>query len=214
MWRQLKVRPHEAATLGELGILYDEMGRLEDAAAYHRQAADIYLELHDLHLEGQARTNLADALTRLGRHDEARHELERAFACQRPLGHPTQPWKTWAALHNLELAAGNPAAALEAHRQAVQAYLAYRRAGGFGETPGAELCTLVAQSIRQGDISQPERVLARILAAQQTAPELKATIPTLQAILHGSRDPALAADPTLDYREAAELQLLLDSLGQ
>ena len=37
-------------------------------------------------------------------------------------------------------------------------------------------------------------------------------IPKLQAILRGDRNPALAADPDLDYDDAAELQLLLESL--
>jgi len=38
-------------------------------------------------------------------------------------------------------------------------------------------------------------------------------IPKLQAILQGSRDPALATDPNLDYDDAAELLLLLEALG-
>jgi hypothetical protein len=38
-------------------------------------------------------------------------------------------------------------------------------------------------------------------------------LPNLQAILHGNRDPALTTDPALDYRDAAELLLLLETLG-
>jgi len=37
-------------------------------------------------------------------------------------------------------------------------------------------------------------------------------ISTSQAILAGSRDPALADDPALDYDHAAEILLLLDRL--
>ncbi len=37
-------------------------------------------------------------------------------------------------------------------------------------------------------------------------------IPRLHAILDGSRDPALAEDPALDYDDAAELALLLERL--
>jgi hypothetical protein len=38
-------------------------------------------------------------------------------------------------------------------------------------------------------------------------------LPKLHAILHGDRDSALAADPALDYDDAAELLLLLETLG-
>jgi hypothetical protein len=37
-------------------------------------------------------------------------------------------------------------------------------------------------------------------------------IPTLQAILDGSRDPALANNPDLHYTDAVEVRLLLDRL--
>ena len=42
---------------------------------------------------------------------------------------------------------------------------------------------------------------------------LRQVIPALQAILSGSRDPAPASDPGLDFDDAAELRLLLESLG-
>jgi len=35
----------------------------------------------------------------------------------------------------------------------------------------------------------------------------------LQTILRGDRNPALVADPNLDYLNAAEMQLLLEGLG-
>jgi hypothetical protein len=38
-------------------------------------------------------------------------------------------------------------------------------------------------------------------------------VPKLQAVLGGSRDSRLADDSSLDYRDAAELLLLLESLG-
>jgi hypothetical protein len=44
------------------------------------------------------------------------------------------------------------------------------------------------------------------------APPLLAILAIL-AILDGSRDPALAADPALDYDDAVELTLLLEQLG-
>jgi len=42
---------------------------------------------------------------------------------------------------------------------------------------------------------------------------MRVVLPKLQAILHGSRDPALANDPALDYDDAVELRLLLERLN-
>jgi hypothetical protein len=44
-------------------------------------------------------------------------------------------------------------------------------------------------------------------------PYLRAFAPALLAILEGSRDPALAANPALFYADAVELTLLLEQLG-
>jgi hypothetical protein len=38
-------------------------------------------------------------------------------------------------------------------------------------------------------------------------------LPKLHAILHGDRNPTLAADLALEYDDAAELLLLLETLG-
>ena len=95
----------------------------------------------------------------------------------------------------------------------MQSYLAYRHDGGENQNPGARLCALVAQAIRQGDTTEAEQRLAQFAGAD-AEPWAKAMIPKLQAILNGSRDPELANDPALDYDDAAELQLLLETLGK
>ncbi len=51
---------------------------------------------------------------------------------------------------------------------------------------------------------------ARLERAVQ--PHFIALIRQLQSVLAGNRNPALAADPELHYGNAAELQLLLESL--
>ena len=163
--------------------------------------------------EGVVRNNLAATLMKLQRYDDARQELQRALECNKPFGHAAEPWKTWALLHNLEQATGNAPAAADAWQQAVQCYLAYRRAGGESQQPGARLCAQIAHAIRQGDTTEVTQFLAQAAAAADTPAWLKAMLPKLHAILHGDRDPALAADPALDYDDAAELLLLLETLG-
>jgi|GEM_PF-194705 len=209
---QQQDRAGEADSLGELGNLYDAMGRLEEAVTFYRQAADIRVKLRDLSNEGTDRSNLADTLIKLRRYDEARRELLRAIECKQPYGHAAEIWKTWNILHNLEQATGDMQAASAARAQAVVAYLAYRRAGGESQNPGARLCAMVAQAIQQGKIAEMEQYLAQFLGTD-ASPRVQLLIPKLQAILHGVRDPALAADPALDFDDAAELLLLLERVG-
>ncbi len=209
---QQKDRQGEASSLNELGNLYDAAGRLEEAVTFCRQAADIYAKLQDLRYEGVVRSNVADTFIKLHRYDEARRELHRAIECKKPYGHAATPWKTWNLLHDLEQATGNPQAAAEARGQAIQSYMAYRRAGGVSQSPVAELYALVAGAVRQGQVKEAEQILARYFGPNADPPA-KALIAKLQAILRGERDPALAADPELDYGNAVEVQLLLEGLG-
>jgi tetratricopeptide (TPR) repeat protein len=208
---QQKDRVGEASTLNELGTLYAVMGRLEEAVTFYRQAANLCVSLNDLRHEGLTRGNLAKALAKLGRYSEARPEALRAIACNRPFGHVAEPWKTFDILHTIERAAGHAQAAAEARLQAIEAYLAYRRDGGEPQSIGGTWCEAVPQAILQGQHAVVSRELSE-LAQQDIPASAKALIHRLQSILAGSRDPALAADPALDYDDAAELRLLLERL--
>jgi tetratricopeptide (TPR) repeat protein len=209
---QQQDRSGEADTLHELGHLYNVMGRLEEAVTFSRQAAERYITLQNLISEGGARQGLAVSLITLLRYNEARQELHRVFVCNSQFGHAAEPWKTWALLHNLEEATGNTPAAADAWQQAVQSYLAYRRDGGGNHAPSAQLCSQIAYTIRHGDTTEAIQFLARAAAAADTPARLKIMLPKLHAILHGDRAPALAADPALNYDDAAELLLLLETL--
>ncbi len=202
----------EAASLGELGTLYSVWGRLEEAAKCFRQAADIYVRLNDENHEGTVRNNLAFALFQMQQYDEARRELLRAIECKEPYGHAAELWKTWDILHDLEQASGNAEAAARARARAVESYLAYRRASGQSMELGAQLCAAVAQAIERGETAELEQRLTE-LSGEDVAPSAKVLFAKVQAILRGERDGALAADPELNYRDAVELQLLLEALG-
>jgi tetratricopeptide (TPR) repeat protein len=191
------------------------MGRLEEAVKCHRQAADISVRLRDQRSEGLQRNNLAHTLITLERYDEARGELLRAIECKKPYGHAAQPWTTWDLLYDLEQATGNRRAAAEARQRALESYLAYRRDGGQSYDWGAQWCATVLKAIQSAEPSAI-RALTRQTSdylETEAGPRGKALLPKLQAILAGSRDPSLAADPALTYVDAAELVLLLESLG-
>ncbi|MCI0388813.1 MAG: hypothetical protein MOB07_08625, partial [Acidobacteria bacterium] len=126
--------------------------------------------------------------------------------------HTAEPWKTWSILHDLEQATGDAGAAKAARGQAIASYLAYRRAGGESKSDQAELFALVFQAIQQGATTEAEQTLTE-LSDRDAPASYKTLLVKLQAILRGDRNPTLAADPNLDYRNAAELQLLLEGLG-
>lgn len=212
IWTQQKNAPNEAASLGELGNLYDAQSRLEEAVTCYRKAADIYARLEQDRYEGVARSNLANMLIKLHRYDEARFEMHRAIKCKQPYGHAAEPWKTWAILCNLEQAIGNALAAAEARARAIAAYRAYRADGGENMDPAARLCALVAYAFANDAAAEASAQLDKY-AAQVDEPWAKALLPKLQAILRGARDPSLAADPALYYDDAAELELLLARLN-
>lgn len=202
----------EAASLIELGTLYGTTGRPEEAVRCYRQAADIYVRLQDQRDEGLTRNNLANVLLKLGRHDEARAEVLRAIKCKEPYGHVGEPWTTWNILRQLETATGNAEGAAQARQRAFESYLSYRRDGGYGTPPSARLCEATAGAIAAGNISEVEQYLSQPLG-EDTPPWVRIMFPKLMAVLHGERDPALAADPALDYDDAAELLLLLEVLA-
>lgn len=201
----------EAGTLDELGILYSQMGRLEDGIAFFRRAVGLRSQLQDLRSEGISRGNLGVSLFRLRRYDEARNELHSAIECRTPFGHAAEPWKVWITLHGVEQAAGNIQAAAEARAQAIKSYLAYRRDGGQNVTRGAKLCAQVADAYRRGDTAGVEQTLAQILRTNAPEP-FKLLVLKLQNIMQGNLNSEHADDPSLEYTDAAELTLLLESL--
>ncbi len=178
-----------------------------------RHATPIYVELEDLAKEGLTRTNLAHALIKIERYDDARAELRRAIECQEPFGHAAEPWKTWGILCDLERADGKADAAADARNKAVEAYLAYRRDGGENQNPGAQLCASTAHEIAEGNADKARAELSKRLARPDLPAWAKVLIPILMTILDGSRDPALADNPDLDYDDAVEIRLLLETLA-
>ena len=202
-----------ASTLGELGSVYSGIERLEEAVRFYRQAADIFTELKDLRNQGVAHNNIANQLIALQRYDEARRELQHAIECNQAFGHAALPWTTYAILHNLERAVGDPAAAAEARQEAVRLYLAYRRDGGENLSGGGGIFRAVRKALADGDAEQAAAELATLAEKPDLPAYLQPLIPALQAILAGNRNPALANDPKLDFDDAAELLLLLEELG-
>ena len=189
--------------------MYDNQGRLEDAAALYEQSAETERTLHNKPGESTSLNNLGFVLGKLRRCAEARDALTAALTLSEPYGHAAQPWKTWRALEDVEREAGNPEAALEARRHALQTYRAYRLDGGEPMDGPTQLIVSFGQALRTSGPAAARALLPDLTQVPaQFAPALRA----LQAIAAGSRDPALADGPTLFTTNAVELALLLASL--
>ena len=213
---ELEHRPGEAATLNELGNLYDNMGRLEDAVRFYREAATIYADpaVGDLIMEEKVRCNAADSLQKLGRLDEARREVERAIVCLQPSGHAAESWKTFDILAEIERDARRPEDALKARRRAIEAYLAYRRDGGGYQSRGiaGQLCDGLFTAVQDGQVESFVPILDQLQARADKPAYLVPVLTALRGILAGNRDLALANDAALDYDDATEFLLLLEHL--
>ena len=202
----------QASTLLQLGNLYGgALDRPEEAVAFYRQAADKFVVIGDAASEGGARNNLAITLRKLGRLKEARQEIRRAINCGAPFGHASQPWMSWAVMADIETDSGNASAAADAKGQAIASYLAYRRDGGENHFPQGRVCIAVTQSLLTGDVTAAASLLQQ-LAADPATEWLIPFIRSLQAIVAGSRDRALADDPQLDHTMAAEILWLIEQL--
>lgn len=201
----------QATTLIQLGNLYNQLGRLEEAAAFYRQAADRFKD--DRAKEGITRGNLADTLHKLGRLDEARQEIERAIVCRQGLGHAAEPWKTWGILYGIETDAGRLPEAQQARRQAIEAYRVYRRDGGENQDLNGQLCNTICQQVQAGQTVEAQELLRQLEAAPELPDRLRPLLPVLQAIVAGSRDTALAEVPEFSIYTAAEVLWLIERLG-
>jgi tetratricopeptide (TPR) repeat protein len=204
--------PGQAATLGQLGNLYDDaLGRPEEAAAFYRQAAAKHVEIGNLANEGRVRSHLSETLRNLHLVDEARQEIRRAIECGAQSGHAAEPWKTWNILADIETDAGNASAAAEAKRKAIECYLAYRRDGGESHSGAGRLIFNVTEKLRGGGPAAAASVLQE-QAARYEAAGFGGFIQALQAIVAGSRDRTLADAPELNYSMAAEILFLIETL--
>jgi tetratricopeptide (TPR) repeat protein len=202
----------QSKALNNLGILYDRYWeRCEEAAGFYRRAAEIFRDFGDLGGEGECLNNLADALRKLHRLDEARSAIKKAIDCKHAFGHTFTPWSSLHHLAQIEAEAGNSAAAADARHQALGAFLAYRRDGGENQNISGRLALAVRQALASGDPAEAASSLQQLTAEPAWAKHVP-FLTALQAITSGSRDRSVAEDPALNFKEAAEVLLLIEAL--
>lgn len=203
-----------ADILTELGNLWNIEGGFVEAIDFYRQAVAVYVKLGRTPQEGAIRSNIADALIKLGNFDDAKSELARAIECESPLGHAAEPWKTWNIMHRLQLATGNKSEQVDAHIRATSSYAAYRKAGGTSQSAWNPLYTLVLDAIQLNNQESAKSVLRNLLRRDDLSASDKSCIYTLQKILNGNYSLRLTDNTKLSYLDTVELRLLIESLAQ
>ena len=202
----------QAATLAEIGGLYDDLNRYEEAATFLMKAADIYIKTGDVAKESLVRNNLAIALSKSGEMDNARREIRRAIEGNKSLDQSGAVWNSWGVLAEIEEKTGNAAAAADARGKAIAGYLGYRRNGGENHNEEGHISVAVTQPLLTGDLVTTASLLQQFDTDSNTTDSLRTFIRALQAIVAGSRDRALADAPDLDYSMAAEILFLIETL--
>ncbi|GIE60835.1 tetratricopeptide (TPR) repeat protein [Actinoplanes octamycinicus] len=204
--------PGQANSLLGLGVVSANRERYQDAVAFLRQTAELRARMNDRRGEGSARGNLAQALTFLGRYDEARREIESAIARLEPFGHADEMWMAWHMAERLETAAGRAEEALAARRRARDIYLAYRRAGGESQARlGFAVAFFTQQALQHG------RGQALQALNESTAPEVppwSLVKRQIRAVLAGDRARIEAGEADLDFLDAAEIRLMIEVLDR
>ncbi|PSN78313.1 hypothetical protein C8B47_17490, partial [filamentous cyanobacterium CCP4] len=204
----------QAMILNQLGTLYHlKLNRPEEAVNFYRQAADIFMEQGDLRYEGVTRNNIGATLFELRCYEEARIEIQRAIDCEKLFGHATALWMTFSTLHKIETAIGHPTAARAAWQQARDAYLAYRQQGGYAQSGSGKLVEHVLGLLAQQQVDAVQSLFVELINNLKVPVPRKKLIQAMVAILNGSRDPALADDPALDYDDAAEVLFFIERLS-
>jgi tetratricopeptide (TPR) repeat protein len=84
--RALSDRENEGEHMGNLGLAYADLGRMDEAIAHYQQALAIHRESGDRRAEGNALGNLGEAYRNLGRLDEAIAHYQQALAIARQIG--------------------------------------------------------------------------------------------------------------------------------
>ena len=115
-------------------------------------------------------------------------------------------------MQQIEAATGNKTAAHAAWVQARDAYLAYRRQGGYAQYAGGRLVDHVLGLLSQQKSDEVNALFNQLTQDPNTRDSFKLFIQAIITILTGSPNPALADNPALEAVDAAEILFLLDLL--
>ena len=136
-----------------------------------------------------------------------------AIKCKSQIDHVAAPWTSFDILCEIEESIENHAAARAAWVQARDAYLAYRRQGGYANQGHAKAIEYVAGLLAQQKVGEIQTLDNQLASDPDASDSLKEMMLAMISILNGSRDKVLGDEPGLYYADAAEVLFLIERLG-
>ncbi len=149
----------EASVLGNLGLLFMERGRMDEAGKAQEQALALHRSVRHRKGEGIALGNLAVLHRRIGQGARAAQECEDALAIHREVGNRREEG---VALGNLGLLCAERDR-LDAAKLHFEAALAIHREVGNRRSEGVMLGNLGEQALEQGQLHDARRSLSAAL---------------------------------------------------
>jgi tetratricopeptide (TPR) repeat protein/DNA-binding CsgD family transcriptional regulator len=86
IYQKVSYQPGLASTYNNIGVVYRDQQQWTDALRYYQQASALYREMNDRESQAIVLGSAGQALTRLGRLDEARDTLHQAMDLARQMG--------------------------------------------------------------------------------------------------------------------------------
>ena len=172
----------EAAATGNLGNVFNALGRFEEAKEHYERHREVSREIGYRQGEAIALTNLGPLQTRLGQTDDAQVTLEESLRIVREIGARRVEGWVLEALGSLHEQMGDPESAQRFYEEA----LALRREIAY---PSGIASTLVALGRLQGSQGREEEAVSHLDQALALARETKTPGTILTATVERARLP-------------------------
>jgi Tfp pilus assembly protein PilF len=170
LYRSVDAAEGEADALGDLGLIYQDLGDLTRAGQCHHQALGITRQIADLQGEANQLGNLGLIAYERRAYDEARGYHEQALQIDRAIGYRLGQALDLANLGNTERALGDLEGAIKRFREALSLF----REIGFERGAMRQLASIGLARIDGGQAEQALSPLHEALALAETEADLDA----------------------------------------
>jgi tetratricopeptide (TPR) repeat protein len=191
-------RAGAAATLNNLGLLADNLGRPDEAARYYEQALVIFRAVGDRADEGTALHNLGT----LADPDEAARYYQQALAIRRAVGDRSGEAATLQNLGTLAQERGQ----LDEAAQHLQQALAIFREVGERAGEGAALHNLGALAQKRGQLDEAARYYQQALAIRRAVGDRPGEAATLDSLGNSAHDRGQLDEAAQYYQQALAIR--------
>lgn len=202
----------KASNLGMLGILYDNIGKYDEAIHMYKEALKMFQDIDDVRNSLAVLVNLAGSYLSIEDYGSASKVAYSGLKFQKANKMNHEIWLLYSRLYNIEIAQGRKDIAEFFWFKARDSYLEYRQFNGAPEFADGELLDYVIEWMFSYDSA---KALSLVNKHGVELKETKSSVLLMNAttkIVQGSRDRSLADNMELDYDAAAEILFLIERL--